>query len=379
MTIKLQGVIIPTTPLQAANALRPDARFDYTTGHPTFGSEGMPMTSAMTKGILLPGDDTVDHVPYYPANGLRGRLRRHAADHIFAEISARDEHVKLDTHDGMRAGNFRGRPDNTPTTLTELRELAPHFFMGTFGGGPRTLPSKLITHDLDPIYPRTIELGTVPARFQERAWLGDVRNMIGYFGCIRRDDTTLVANLSSLDCVADALNALNDRQDDLAKARNKRKGAKKAQLAGETVADASDLKKDDLANMFAYQVMRAGVPLYLEIGFSSDPTPAQVGLILEALVSLFNENALGGSIGKGCGRFHGHANLVVDGQDLGPVLQLAQATSWSVDPGYVLTDLADEYTEAKDEALLLTTAADLDRFFVYKEPAGPLSPTEEAA
>jgi CRISPR type IV-associated protein Csf2 len=145
--------------------------------------------------------------------------------------------------------------------------------------------------------------------------------------------------------------------------------------------DTAALKKGDLANMFAFQCIRAGLPLYLELAFSSAPNKAQVGLLLEALLSIFNENALGGLVRLGSGRFEGFANLVVDGVVAGPILQHQQSgKDDNVDAGFVLTDLAVEFIEAKDEAVAASSAADLERFFKYGVPAEtPAEPDSEAA
>jgi len=374
MKLKIEGVITPTRPLHVATSLAPDMRYDYTTRRPSFGDGGMPMTGTVTKGLLVSGQDRPDHVPYFPANDIRGRLRRHATKTVLEALQVRGEAVHINTFDGMNAGNFSGRPDTAPTTLAEMQVFTQHFFMGLFGGGPRTLPSKLVTHDLDPIYAGTLSLGTVPSRFEDLAFTGKAYDMTDVFGCIRRDDTSNFTNLVMMDCIHDALNAINDRQDELSQARNKRKKAKAKDQSEIDEADTAALKKSDLANMFAYQCIRAGLPLYLELGFSSEPTKAQVGLLLEALLRIFNENALGGLVRIGSGRFEGFANLVVDGVTVGPILQRQQSgVESSMDAGFVLTDLADEYIDAKDDAIAASSAAELDRFFKYGEPVEELS------
>lgn len=383
MKLKIEGVITPTRPMHIANSLAPEMRYDYSARRPSFGDGGMPMTGTVTKGLLVRGEERPDHVPYFPANDIRGRLRRHATQAVLESLHVRGEHVDINTFDGMNAGNFSGRPDTAPTTLAEMQVFTEHFFMGLFGGGPRTLPSRLVTHDLDPIYSGTLDLGTVSARYEDLAFTGKPYDMTDVFGCIRRDDTSSFSNLVMMDYIHDALNAINDRQDELSVARNKRKKAKAKDQSEIDENDTAAMKKGDLANMFAYQCIRAGLPLYLELAFSAAPNKAQVGLLLEALLSVFNENALGGLVRLGSGRFEGFANLVVDGVVAGPVLQRQQSgKDDSHDAGFVLTDLADEFIEAKDDAIAASSAADLQRFFKYgvpaETPAAPDSDSEAA-
>ena len=383
MKIKLEGLIVPTRAMHIATSLSPNLRFDYATRRPAHGDVGMPMTGTVQKGILVQGQERPDYIPYFPANDIRGRLRREATRIVCETLRTKSDPVDINTFDGMNAGNFRGRPDNTPTTLSEMQEFTNHFFVGLFGGGPRTLPSKLVTHDLDPIYSATLAGGTVPTRFEKYAFTGKSYDMTDVFGCIRRDDTSNFTSLTMMDYIKDSFNAINDRQDELSIARSKRKKEKQDNQASKDetgVTKKAELKKDDLANMFAYQCIRAGLPLYLELGFSREPTKAQVGLLLESLLQLFNQNALGGLVRLGSGHFTGFANLVVDGRNLGPVLQLNESgVDEDSDPGYVLTDLADEYVDAKDEALAATSAEDLNRFFIYGKPAEAKAPAPSEA
>lgn len=371
MSIKIEGLIVPTRPMHIATSLKPDLRFDYKTGRTTNGKDGMPMTGTVQKGIIVDGKEWPEYIPYFPANDIRGRLRRHAAEHVFEHLLAREEPVSIDVYDGMNAGNFRGRPDNTPTTLEEMRAFREHFFMGLFGGGPRTLPSKLVTHDIDPIYDGTLSIKSVPDRYSSYAFSGAPRDMCDVFGCIRRDDTASFSNLKMVDYIKDGFEAINERQDELSIARAKRKREKSDNQKDQEASGAhpvAKLKKDDLANMFAYQVIRAGLPMYFEMGFSSMPTDAQAGLLLEGLVRIFNENALGGLIRIGAGSFSGFANLVVDGRVLGEVLHKEESRDENVNTSFVLTELADKYIDAKDAALSESSAEDLRRFFVYGEP-----------
>jgi CRISPR type IV-associated protein Csf2 len=376
MKVSIQGIIKTTRPLHCASTLKSGMRFDYTTGGITFGPVGMPMTGTVTKGILRTGSDRPDMVPYFPSNDIRGRLRRLATGIVLEAIAARDEQVGIDTFDGMNAGNFKGQPDSVGSTLTEMKEFREHFFMGLFGGGPRTLPSKLITHDLDPIYDGTIDSGSIPAAFEAYAYSGSARDMTEVIGCVRRDDTTSLVNLSMMRYIEDAFDAINDRQDQVSKARSTRKKQKATAKGGDKkqrTGSEEIVKKDDLANMFAYECIRAGLPMYLELGFSGTPTDAQIGLLLEALVMLFNRNQLGGRIALGMGNFDGHANLVVDRQNLGTVLERADAGDGAAN-GFVLTKVADRYMDALELALESTSAEDLNRFFRYGAPATPIKP-----
>lgn len=384
MTTRIEGTITLTSHMTIADALNTNLRFDYDRGLPTYDKVGLPLTSTVQKGLLLPGNERPVRVPYIPSNNLRGRLRRFCATEFLQAVVANDRGVTVDTFDGMNAGNFRGQPDNTEPTLEELIESANHTFMGLFGGGPRTLRSRLITSDADPICLETIDSGIVPSRYAP-GFQGDPKNMLEYSFMTRRDDTSSFANPKIMDLVQNPIDSILSRDDELSAARVKRKAGKVAMKAATDakeraqLANSQDVKKTDLANMVGYQSARSGLSFYFRLGFAQTPTDAQIGLITSGLHALFVDNNFGIRRTKGMGAYIGQANLVLDDRVAGPLIQRTSDTDDQMDPTYELTDLASPYINAKDEVLDETDADDIERFFVYKKPATKRAKTKGAA
>lgn len=250
-------------------------------------------------------------IPYFPANDLRGRLRRHAARLVFDALKVKGNRITPDLYQALMGGAIVAKPESDVTAEEALRGRN-NVYMGLFGGGTRLLKSRYCTNDLIPVLRDTIDAGIVPAVFGENGVptghlaAGVVGPLTGYHlvetrTSIRIDDIARMMNVDEvMRYIDDAAATVAAKQADILSGRADRK------------ADA-EVKKRDLGNMMAIEVVARGTPLHCLIDIQDDVTDAHVGMLLLALRNLVREQALGGWIRCGMGRFSADLTLTRNG------------------------------------------------------------------
>lgn len=270
------------------------------------------------------GADGIRHaMPVFPANDLRGRLRRKAAKIVIDALAAGDKtQLPLETYMGLQCGTASGQPDTGSLTIEEAVRASKNVYMGTFGGGARVLRSRYSVADLVPVTRVAVEAGCVPAWVMEgesaeggrvvpltivvtkdgEQVVNQVNNAYGMCGTVdmvRRDDVMNAENPDQiLSSVKDAAERVSQYQEMVLKTNAARKSEKK---------DGSDkgddrTKKADAANMFSAEAIAAGVSLWNDIRLDDDMTLAQLGLLAQSFADLMAEQRLGGLSSKGFGR-----------------------------------------------------------------------------
>ena len=111
------------------------------------------------KPVLIGGDLT--QVPFFPANGTRGGLRRKAAARVMKYLTAQAR-VPSSLYLGLTCGAATGSPDSTALSVEELLRARQNVYMGMFGGGARLLSSAYKVSDLNPVLDLTVKAGMVP-------------------------------------------------------------------------------------------------------------------------------------------------------------------------------------------------------------------------
>ena len=265
----------------------------------------------------------LQRIPYFPANDLRGRLRRKAASIVLDHITASGK-VKVDLYQALMAGAITASPESD-LTIEEALRARDNVYMGLFGGGTRLLRSRYCTNDLMPILQDTIDAGVVPAVMGEQGvpqgFLaeGVTGPLTGYHlvqtrTSFRIDDVARVLNADEIEkFVLDAASSVASKQADIFSGRADRKADKAAAKAGDIKSQDIATKKD-LANMFAVESIARGTPLHCLIDLQNDVSDAHVGLLLLALTALVREQALGGWIRAGFGRYSADLTLTRNGQ-----------------------------------------------------------------
>jgi CRISPR type IV-associated protein Csf2 len=251
-----------------------------------------------------------NNVPYFPANGLRGRFRRYIAKRAIDAMVSTQGQLSLETHIALQSGSSHTQPDKANSSIEELVRASEHIYMGVFGGGSRMLESRYAVSDIHPILNSTVENGVVQAPFalvqeiiekQNFGIDGDVKQLQPYQIVERRsfikvDDISRGNNIVDVtQNVEGGESAIADYLEGVSKNQQERKTQKSK---GEDVA-----KKLTLGNILGVESICAGVDMHFRIDVSPDLTEAQVGALLVALEDLANVNYLGGWGRTGFGRF----------------------------------------------------------------------------
>ena len=261
--------------------------------------------------------------PIFPGNDLRGRLRRKAAALVLDHIVVAGK-VKVDLYAGLMAGAITASPESDLTVEEALR-ARDNVYMGLFGGGTRLIRSRFSTNDLVPVLADTIEARIVPAHFGEdwvpTGFVGDgVVGPLAGFGItdkrtsFRIDDVARVPSINEMEqYIENVLFSVGQKQSETLSGRKERKDSKAAAKAGE-INSTGVAGKKDLSNMFTVESIMRGTPMYCLIDLQNDALDAHVGLLLLALQALIREQALGGWIRIGFGRYSADLALTRNGQ-----------------------------------------------------------------
>ena len=307
ITNKIEGILRLLSPMHCA----------------TVGDSGGEKNVTLTQKQSLITKTGKRTFPIFPGNDLRGRLRRKAAALVLDHIVITGK-VKVDLYAGLMAGAITASPESDLTGEEALR-ARDKVYMGLFGGGTRLLRSRFSTNDLVPVLTDTIDAGIVPSHFGDD-WVptgftsnGVVANLQG-FGItdkrtsFRLDDVGRVNSVNDMEqYIENVLVSVGQKQGETLSGRKERKDSKAAAKAGEIKATEVAGKKD-LSNMFTVESIMRGTPMYCLIDLQNDASDAHVGLLLLALQALVREQALGGWIRTGFGRYSANLLLTRNGQ-----------------------------------------------------------------
>lgn len=340
----IEGVLTLTSPL-----------------HCSAGAEGN-LTRTMKQPLVGPNGTNL--IPYFPANDLRGRLRRKAATIVLNHLTQAEGRVSVELMSGLTCGAISASSQND-VSVEEILRARGNVYMGVFGGGTRIMRSGIQVHDLLPFVGETLDAGMVPSNLGVEV-PKDVRNgatavaapipawqLVHRFRTIRVDDVYRVTNLSLLDrSLEDATGEVSEYQEAVLAGRNERK------------ADKATVKKTDLGNMMEAEAIAAGTPLHLRIDLHDHLTDAQRGLVLLALRDLVNEQALGGMVRHGWGKFKADVRGKFDGNNVDDMGNALPAFQQDSDTGiYELAGLAKQYGESAMAEIQALTIDDMWNFF----------------
>lgn len=337
------------------------------------GSGGV--TATMQMPIIV--GETRHTIPYFPANDVRGRLRRKAAKILLDAITVNGK-VPIDLYAGLNAGAVSASPEGSEITVEEVLRAKRNVYMGIFGGGTRMIRSSYRAQDIVPIIGSTVAAGMVPehianptgaksivptfrAKTNEggeegigRSAITDSYQITHVYRMIRLDDVTRVLRADELDAyLANAVKEVSEYQQ---KVLEGRKANKEAKAAGE------EGQKKDLGNMMAIQAIVPGTSMYLRLDFADDLTQAQIGLLIKALCDLVNEQALGGWVRAGCGKYDA-SNLMLSVDGVATRLFVVQDNGT-----YDIAESAKPYVEQMRKEMAALTAEEMMEFFSSKKP-----------
>lgn len=304
-------------------------------------------------------------IPYFPANDLRGRLRRKAAKIVLDHICATSK-VSVQLYAGLCAGAVSGQPEGI-LSIEEALRAGRNVYMGLFGGGNRLIRSRYSCQDLVPILQETIDIGMVPEAFGQsdhsnflpmrHSAAGD-RPMEGWSlvqhrHFLRIDDVMRVMRPDEMqEYIADVVSSVTHAQESTFNESQARKGDKAKAETGEIKA--SDVKKKtDIGNIMGLQSIAAGTPMYFFLDFFDETSDAQVGLMLMALRDLVAEQRLGGWGRAGMGKFSADLTLKRHGESLQIFSQTHAAQDAALSPAvaHLVQAAQAEIAELSQESL----------------------------
>lgn len=317
-------------------------------------------TRTMTQPVLTGG--LRDFVPFFPGNDIRGRLRRKAAARVMDALKRNGQKISPALYGGLCTGAKDNAPEQDASIEESLRARA-HVFIGLFGGGKRMMRSRFAASDLIPVLASTIAAGMVPSHYtgQEEGsfvpfkLVDNVRTPLRGFEIVQKrqqvkiDDVFRVMRPEEIETFIDnAREAVGEYQSAIIENKGARKSAKTAEK-DEKVA------KLDMANIFTLDAIIPGTHMYLQVDLQDSLTQAQRGLLFMALADLINEQALGGFVRAGFGRFAPTLEATIDGENV-PLFN-------NKNGHYTLSSFFDEYVSTVQSELDALTTADLMEFY----------------
>lgn len=342
------GTITLTTPLHCAAPNETD------------GTGAKNHTRTMTQPIIANG--ARDFIPYFPGSDIRGRLRRKAAAHVMDALLSHGEKTPRGLYNGLCSGSMDNAPEQDLSVEEALR-ARKHIYMGLFGGGKRILRSRFSPSDLVPILQSTIDAKLVPSHYADQSEVKFVPTKMAENGPVplrgfelihRRqqvkiDDTFRVLRPEEIErYVDDAANAVAAYQESITRNKSDRKSAKES--------NAEKVAKLDTANIFTLDAVAAGTVMYVRVDMMDILTDAQRGLLFLSLRDLVNEQALGGFVRAGFGRFAPQLTSVINGEHFPLFAEQA-------DGSYALSAEAAKYALAATDELKLLSVAELMEFY----------------
>lgn len=272
-------------------------------------------TNVMTPSGLKRG------VPYITGNSVRGMIRRHGARILFQQMGAQ---ISRPLYLSVVRGSFsRSGLQAGGATYLQMVAAAHNTFAGLFGGGAYMYRSLFrLESDLMPILFHNRAL--LPLSVQPFAIDAEPRDLTVALPMAPRDDfARLPADARAV--VSNLAEAYTDHM------------ATKAQQSAAKREDASS-STDNLDNYTMTECIVPGVPLYFSIS-TEELTKAQAGLLLMAVASWANKNALGGGSARGRGSFVSNLALSVDGEVLTQNLLVGDAPNIHLAEHQVVADL----------------------------------------
>lgn len=312
-----------------------------------------------------------ESVPYFPANGLRGRFRRAIASRI---INALGKPVTTDIFLGLTSGSAPTGVDTISSSIEELMRAANHPYMGVFGGGSRMLMGRYDVSDINPILHSTVNHKVVAAPVHlVEPYLDsqilpsddDIKTLQAYQLTERRtlfkiDDISRGRKLIDMtkqleggeEAIATHLQAIANEQ------------ATRKQQKGEGSIDVD--KKRQINNMLGVEGISPGVDMHFRVDLSPELSEEQIGVILLAIKDLADENYLGGWGRIGFGRFE--IKTIEANIPAHDIHEIATDSLYKDEKLEITNERLSDLMESAQDALSVVDLEEIADYFTPKKP-----------
>lgn len=325
--------------------------------HQTSPEKGKGGLSLQMKTSVLTSGGVAEDIPYITANSVRGMLRRAAGEVLTDELAKNKEQVSRNLYLTIMRGSFaRNGVEAGGANYKQMIAAQGHAFAGLFGGGAYMYFSKLrIERDLLPMVEAIRDI--FPQQYHADCLKVDPWKLINRILVAGRDD---FARMPDGELVENAEQAYIEHMG----AKFAGNSAKKAQRAQKMAGEEIFGEKATTTDLNGYNLVEAIVPgTRMYFGMTArDVTPAQAGLLCEAIKRWANRNALGGGSVRGRGAFNAALTIHINGSQAGE--HLLEGDSGD----YALTKVTDPFTAA--------LRAQLDSGAAKPDVLGAIYPTE---
>jgi len=296
---RIAGILKLTSPLHVASP--GDRVIDPNSLIPSYGKGGLPLSGTTRYPLALSEEEIVSeewenpnhrgivYLPVFPANDLRGRLRRRAAEEVFKVLSLRGELLTLETYHGMMCGAVTGQPSKELTFDLALKS-GRHSFLGLFGGGPRLVRSCLQIHTLWPVTHTTIKAGLVSSYYEDQKFLGRSDRLTRAIFYGRIDDALVFSDGRAELIVKEYSTAVADWMNELG---------------------SGERSKRQLHTFAAIEYVIPGTRFYSEMKVETERAGlGALGLLIRSVTAFANKQGIGGWTRNGFGRFESQFDLL---------------------------------------------------------------------
>lgn len=328
---------------------------------------------------------TLSDVPLVPSNSVRGRLRRHTLSILVEALMARGETLTKDAYQMLSNGGMVGGGEDNQLTVGELVRARKNVHFGLWGGGPRLIPSAVITCDLMPVCAETISSGRVAPEHRGFAPVitrrtGDQTTTVPAAGwnliqtrIFKRNDDMLTVNSEALARLSvlgpdshEVIAAYQAEQMAFSDARKQAKSATEGKHQSALTDDeASALKKRTLTHFLEMEVVVPGTVWPVDMRLQSWVSPAQLALFIRGLERLVNEQQLGGFKRWGFGQYNAYLDITAGDQKVGRIQWDAERHQ------HTCTMVDSSYDDALRQALASVDSAELSGFANAGAPKAP--------
>jgi CRISPR type IV-associated protein Csf2 len=284
-------------------------------------------------------------VPMIQANSVRGLLRRHASDLIYAELQKARETISRGVFNSIsRGAASRTGLQSGGATYQQHIKAREHQFVGLFGGGGFMFHSSFrLERDLvpvieafSPLFCSRLKALTAPLAIKD---VYDARVLFP------RDEFAQLPDVATRVV------------EDVSASYAEHMATKESQSAAKKSGQAE--KKDDLNNIANVQGIAAGVPLAFGLS-TQDIQPYQAGILLRSVLLWANANSLGGGASRGWGSFAPQIALMIDGNEVATNIFAGDPPNLQ----FIKIDEIDQMLSACDESLKThATAAALNELY----------------